>query len=78
MRDVQNGGKSRKLERERERERAHQRGWTPDDTALVVVLGAMAGADELVLCSVPWDNTSKMSAHSIYSVSGKRPVGLHY
>lgn len=50
----------RENERERETEvwvRAYQRSRTADNAALVIVLGAMAWAEELVLGSIPRHNT---------------------
>ena len=53
-----------------------QRGGTADDLALVVVLGAVARALELVLSLVPGDNAAKVGAHSVEAEIGNGAVGL--
>lgn len=55
----------------------HQRCRSSDNPSLVIVLGSMAGANELVLGGVKRHNTTKVSAHSIDSICGKSSIFLH-
>lgn len=55
----------------------YKRGGPADDLALGVVLRPVARAHELVLCLVPWDHTTQVSAHSVDSEAGNREVLLH-
>lgn len=57
--------------------RTYQRCRAPDNPSLVVVLGSMARADELVLSGIPWDNTTKVGAYSIDAIACKSSVILH-
>lgn len=56
----------------------HQRCGATNDTALVVVLGSVARAHELVLSSVEWHHTSQMCAHSVDTVSCKLAIALDH
>lgn len=58
-------------------QRQRQRSWSPDNLSLIVVLGSMARADELVLSRVPWHDTTKVGAHSIDPISCKCFILLH-
>lgn len=55
----------------------YQRSRSSNNFSLVVVLGSMAGAEELVLGFVPWDDTTKVGADSIDAVGCKCFVVLH-
>lgn len=56
---------------------SYQRCRTPNNFALVVVLRTMAGTNELVLCCIPWHNTTKMGAYTIDTISCKSFVILY-
>lgn len=55
----------------------HQRSRTTNNSSLVVVLRSMTWADELVLSSIKWDNTTKVSTNSIDTIGRECPVALH-
>ena len=56
----------------------YQRRRSTDHLALVVVLGSVAGADELVLGAVPRHDAAEVSAHGVDPVGGQRLVLLHH
>jgi hypothetical protein len=56
---------------------SYQRCRSTDDLALVVVLGTVARAEELVLGGVPRHDTTKMRADGVDTVGGEGLVGLH-
>jgi hypothetical protein len=49
---------------------SYQRSWSTDDLALVVVLGSVAGAEELVLGGVPRHDASQVGADGVDTVGG--------
>ena len=55
----------------------YQRCRSSYNSPLVIVLGSMTRADELVLSCVKWHNTPKVRAHSINSICCKSSVFLH-
>lgn len=57
---------------------AHQGRRATDDPALVVVLRAVAGADELVLGAVPRHDAPQVGADGVDAVGGQRLVLLHH
>jgi hypothetical protein len=57
---------------------SYQRSWSTDDLALVVVLGTVAGAEELVLGGVPRHHASQVGADGVDPVGGQRLVLLHH
>ena len=56
---------------------SYQRCRPTDNLALVVVLGSVARAEELVLGGVPRHDTTKMRADGVDPVGGEGLVGLH-
>lgn len=42
--------------------------WSTHHLTLVIVLGSVAWAHELVLCGVPWNDASQVGAHSVQSI----------
>ena len=56
----------------------YQRRRSTDHLALVVVLGSVAGADELVLGAIPRHDAAEVSAHGVDPVGGQRLVLLHH
>lgn len=61
----------KKKEKKNTRICSYQRSRTPNNSALIVVLRAVAWTNELVLCCIPWHNTSQMCAHSIYTIGSQ-------
>lgn len=55
----------------------HQRSRAANNSSLVVVLRSMTWADELVLSSIKWDNTTEVSTNSIDTIGRECPVALH-
>lgn len=55
----------------------YQRSRSPNNHALVVVLGTMARADEFFFSSIPWNHTTQMCADCINAIGCQSPVILH-
>lgn len=56
---------------------SYQRRRSTDNLALVIVLGSMARADELVLGAVPRHDAAKVRADGVDPVGREGLVGLH-
>lgn len=55
----------------------YQRRRSSDHSSLIIVLGAMAGANELILSFIKWHHAPKVCAYSIDSICGKSFIVLH-